>query len=386
MEWFWALIGAPLLDGVLGAFPGLLGEHLRQRGAIREHREQAMLSELAEERRSAAQLAAAEQQYQHQILIEKYKNQTERYPLGVIGRLRDLAAVDDIRPAVLVSPMTGWAAAAPSLIHQALYDLGDFATFAQLYTGAFVSDGGVTRTIAGSVEAREIGMLEFPGQPAILVYFEDNGSRVNAFAHLGSLFPLSDGRTGFGMRIASFGSGGGSTPMSEGSLPVWRYVNLDEVDRPPAEVIAAVVAWFVATCVEIYWALQGVSSLNLRRNPVARFAVAPASESPLLGAAVSLIDRINEVESVFGCRMQQEVTTLLRLGYTDIETVEYGPERVALVVSNTAMSMSFLLDADFPASPPGIFYITDSEREHIVLDGSTWSPEHTLAEIAEAIG
>ncbi|MFJ1456124.1 ubiquitin-conjugating enzyme E2 variant [Nocardia sp. N2S4-5] len=386
MEWFWALIAGPALKTVLGALPNLLGEQLRQRGVIREARERGRLSELAEERRNAAQLAYSEQRHRRELLLTKYRTRTASYPLGTIGRLHDVTAADDIRPAVLVSPVRGAAATVRPLIHRALHDIGEFADFAQLHTGGFVSDLGITRIIDGSVEASEIAVLEFPGHPSILLYFEESAGRVDAFAHLGSLFPLTDGRTGFSLRIASFGSGGGVTAPGDGALPTWRYVNLGEIDYPPEEVIATVVTWFVATCVETYWSLRGAASPNLRAIANGRAAGSAAANSARSESALSLIDRINDEDSVFGCRIQQEASMLLELGYADIETVEVGPDGVALVVFGPALSLSFLLDADFPATPPEIFYISGTEREHILLDGATWSPEHTLAEIVEAIG
>lgn len=386
MGWFWTLITGPVLETIVGALPNLLGEQLRTRGVIRQQRDQARLSELADERRNAAQLAYLEQEHQRRILMEKYTNQAERYPLGVIGRLRDLTAINDARPAVVVSPTAGAASGVPPLVQQALQDISEFAAFAQLHTGGFVSDAGISRVIAGSVGAAEIGALEFPGHPAILIYFEDSGRQINVFAYLGSMFPLSDGRTGFDLRIGSFGAGGRPSAASNGSLPTWQYIDLNEIDGPQEEAIAAVVAWFVATCVETYWELRGVRSLDLRvprQAPIAAADRSPLPEAP--EPEISLIDRLNDSASVFGCRIQQEATTLLQLGYLDIETFEFGTERVELHVSSAARSTSFLLDSEFPASPPEIFSINATGCERILLDASAWSPEHTLADILEAL-
>jgi hypothetical protein len=372
LSWFWSLIGGQILSPIVGAIPDFLTEQLRTRGVIRAQENRARLDIEADERSHAAQMIYMRQEYRRQELLEKYRLQTERYPLGVIGRLRDQTPSDDLRPAVLVSPLNE----VSDLVHQALHDIGGFSAYAHLHTGGFVSDGGISRTIGGSVGAAEIGALEFPGHPAILIYFEESQIRLNAFAYLGSVFPSSDGRMGFPLRIASFGSGGGPSAHTNGSLPTWQYVNLDEIPRPRAEVVAALVAWFIATCVETYWRLQGVTSLDLRTLPVGAMA------TPLPPRA--LIDEVNS-GSVFGCRLQREALALLQLGLTRIETIEYGDNHVALLVSDDDLSVSFVLHSAFPHRPPEVFFLNEAGHDQILLDETTWSPEHTLAEIVEAI-
>ncbi|WP_433473937.1 hypothetical protein ACQPZP_34825 [Spirillospora sp. CA-142024] len=359
--------------------PEALTEELRTRGVLRRQREEARLSEIADRRRNAAQLAYLEEEHRRRELLERYRYQTARYPLGEIGRLRDLAG-DDHRPAVLVSPPVRASDTVrlriPGLVHDALHDVNDFVRYAALHTGGFVSDGGVSRAIEGSVGAAEISALEFSGRPAILVYFEADGDRLNAFAYLGSVFPAADGPAGFPVRIASFSRGGGTTTRADGSLPVWPHVNLSELDHPDELVIAALVASFVVSCVEAFWSLQGVRDLRLGTIP------ALPSSAPRRGA---LIDRVTDTGSVFGHRVETEALALLNLGFQPIETVEYGPDQVALIASRDDLAVSFVLDPDFPASPPEVFYVDAGAREHVALDPSVWSPEHTLAEIVEAL-
>ncbi|REE96922.1 hypothetical protein [Thermomonospora umbrina] len=386
MEWFWGLIGGPLVGGLVSLLPEALLEQLRTRGALRAMDHEARLAEVADERRQAAQLAYLDEDHRRQQLLERYKNQNATYPLGAIGRLRDLAA-EDPRPSVLVSPVRVADAAGrrriPGLVHDALHDVDGLDRYAVLHTGAFVSDGDATRAVEGSVGAAEISALEFPSRPAIVVYFEADGDRLHAFAYLGSVFPSTEGRAGFTIRIASFGRGGPPTTRAEAgaALPVWPYVNLSEVDSPDEQVIAAIVAWFVVTCVETYWHLRGITSVDLRTIPRASNGTNGSNERP----AVALIDRVGDAEDVFGCRLEMEALALFHLGFAPVETLEFGPDRVALIASREGLSISFLLDADFPAGPPEVFYVDAGGREHLEIDPSIWSPERTLADIVEAI-
>jgi hypothetical protein len=401
---FWSLIGGALLTGLVSMIPEALTEELRTRGVLRQQREGARLSEIADRRRHAAQLAYLAEKHRREELLVRYRSRAARYPLGEVGRLRDLTG-DDRRPAVLISPPVRAGDAVrrriPGLVHDALHDVDGFVRHAALHTGAFVSDGGVSRAIEGSVGAAEISALEFAGRPAILVYFEADGDRLDAFAYLGSVFPTEDGPAGFPVRIAGFAWGGGPTTRADGSLPTWPHVNLRELDHPDEMVIAALVAAFVVSCVEAYWHMQGVRGLRLRPTPappsLASASPAPSSPAPSSPAPSSpapsspaprgrsLIDRVAEDGSVFGHRVETEALALLNLGFQPIETVEYGPDRVALIASRDDLAVSFLLDADFPASPPEVFYVDAGGREHVALDPAIWSPRHSLAEIVEAL-
>lgn len=388
MEWFLSLIGGSLIRGFVNLIPELIAEELRTRGVIRTMNHQDRLSRVADERRHAARLAYLDEEHRRQLLLERYKSLNAHYPLGTIGRLRSMTP--DSRPAVLVSPMSfagGTSGRVAGLVHDALRQTPDFSRHAALHTGAFVSDGGASRLIEGSTGAAEISALEFPSHPAVLVYFEADGDHLNAFAYLSSLFPTVDGLTGFPIRIACFGWDDRTTigQSGEGALPIWQYVNMTELDYPDEQIVAAIVAWFVLTCVEIYWQLRG-AAVSLRPDtagpmPAAARAQAvgaqpapPPPEASVYGA-----------QDVFACRVEMEVMELERRGF-DVETLELDRDRVALIVSTNDLGVSFVLDAGFPATPPDVFYVEDTGPEHLELDSSIWSPERTLLDIVEVLG
>ncbi|MFG1679971.1 hypothetical protein ACGFNP_07330 [Nonomuraea sp. NPDC049269] len=343
------------------------------------------LSRVADERRQAARMAYLDEEHRRQLLLERYKSLNAHYPLGTIGRLRSMTT--DQRPAVLVSPMSfagGTSGRVTGLVHDALRQIPDFSRHAALHTGAFVSDGGVSRLIEGSTGAAEISALEFPSHPAVVVYFEADGDQLNAFAYLSSLFPTVDGLTGFPIRIACFGWDDRTTmgQSGEGALPIWQYINMTELDHPDEQIVAAIVAWFVLTCVETYWQLRG-AVVSLRPDtagPIGGPAPAPA-DAPAQAIGAQDVG----AQDVFACRVEMEVMELERRGFT-VDTLELDRDRVALIVSTNALGVSFVLDAGFPATPPDVFYVEDTGPEHLELDSSIWSPERTLLDIVEVLG
>lgn len=389
MEWFLSLIGGSLISGFVNLIPEFIGDELRTRRVIRTMNHQDRLSQVADERRHAARMAYLEEDHRRRLLLERYKGQAAHYPLGTIGRLRSMTT--DSRPAVLVSPLSLGGATTgrvAGLIHDALRQIPDFSRYAALHTGAFVSDGGASRLIEGSTGAAEISALEFPSHPAVLVYFEADGDHLNAFAYLGSLFPTVDGLTGFPIRIACFGWDNWATvgQSGEGALPIWQYVNMRELDYPDEQIIAAIVGWFVLTCVEMYWQLRG-TAVNLRHigGPMPGWADAPVQAAGASPARPPLENPAYGTQDVFACRVEMEVMELEQRGFT-VETLELDRDRVALIVSADDLGVSFVLDAGFPATPPDVFYIEDTGPEHLELDSSIWSPDRTLLDIVEVLG
>ncbi|XVQ14551.1 hypothetical protein ACQP1W_19085 [Spirillospora sp. CA-255316] len=372
MEWFLAVILGPVISGLAGRIPDLIGFELRNRGVVGTAEEEQPLIEIAERRDAAAREVEAREEHERRILLERYRNRSEHYPLGVIGRLAE--KISDSRPAVLVSPVS-WrglpAGRLPGLIHEALREVAEFSQYAELHTGAFVDD----RTISGSVGAAEICALEFPAHPAVVVWFEADGSDLSAFAHLGSLFPAVDGAAGFPIRIARFGTGPGRpTRPGGGSLPTWQHIDLSEPDQPAEKVVAAAVAWFVLTCLEFHWQLRGFAEADLRGSVLAGHAAA--------GAPAEAADPGAGRDDVFGCRLEMEVRELERQGF-DHETAEFDDTRVALIVSARDLELAFVLAPDYPLSPPMVFHVDGALRERMEIDAADWSAERTLLEIAE---
>lgn len=369
MDWFVSLILAPVISGLAGRLPDLLGDELRTRGTIRAQEHQARLIEIAERRTVAARTAHLREAHQREVLLERYRSQAAHYPLGVIGRLAQKAR--DGRPAVLISPVE-WAgspaARLPGYVHDALREVAEFPEYADLHTGAFVAG----RTIGGSVAAEEISALEFPGYPAILVYFEADGAHLNAFAHLGSLLPTVDGAAGFSIQVARFGlRGPRPTVVDDGGLPTWQYVNLTEVEQPAEQVVAAVVAWFVLTCLELHWKLRGFGEVDLRG-------------SLLKGQEAAMEPLPPTGEDVFGCRVEMELRTLELDGF-EPATTEYGEDQIALMVSDDGLQVAFVLGPDYPVSPPEVFYVSGDDQERLTIDPGCWSPERTLLELVEGL-
>nr|BFE38836.1 hypothetical protein GCM10010200_110870 [Actinomadura rugatobispora] len=370
-----AVILGPVISGLAGRIPDLIGFELRNRGVVGAAEEERRLIEIAERRDAAAREIQAREEHERRMLLERYRHRGEHYPLGVIGRLAE--KISDGRPAVLVAPVS-WhglpAGRLPGLIHEALREVAGFSRYAELHTGAFVGD----RTIRGSVGAAEISALEFPAHPAIVVWFEADGSDISAFAHLGSLFPAVDGAAGFPIRIARFGTGPGRpTRPDGGSLPTWQHIDLSEAGQPAEKVIAAAVAWFVLTCLEYHWQLRGFAGADLRGSVLAGRAPADAPADPPAGDAEP-----GTGGDVFGCRLEMELRELERRGF-DHETAEFGDTRVALIVSDQDLELAFVLAPDYPLSPPMVFHVAGALRERMEIDAADWSAERTLLEIAE---
>jgi hypothetical protein len=364
VDWFVSLILVPAISGFVRKLPDLIGGELQTRGTIRTQENQARLDEVAERRAAAREREADERSR----LLERYQNQVAHYPLGAIGRLADKTR--DGRPAVLVSPVDWGGSPAdrlPGYVHDALREIAEFPQYAELHTGAFV----VGRTIRGSVGAEEISALEFPGYPAIIIYFEAEGAYLNAFAYLGALLPTVDDSPGFSIQIARFGRRGRPTTAEPGDLPTWQYVNLSEVEQPAEQVVAAIVAWFVLSCLELHWHLRGLAAVDLHGR--------------LLGTKAGVASATAEMTGdVFACRLEMELRTLELEGYAPA-TMEYGDERMALIVADGELEIAFVLTPDYPASPPEVFYVSGSAAERVTIGPSDWSPERTLLQLVDGV-
>ncbi|MGA4990577.1 hypothetical protein [Nonomuraea bangladeshensis] len=347
-------------------------------GARRAAAERASLDRVAEQRLAATLEAHSREQHERGLFLERYRLQNAHYPLGVVGRLH--RTTSHSLPSVLISPVAPGGRLAgnriPGLVHEALRGVTAFPRFAKLRTGSFVSDNGVPRTITGSVGAEEIAALEFPGRPAIILYFERDGDRLSVFAFLNALFPAADGSTGFAMRVATFGWDSPLGTMhslpGDGDLPTWQYVNLAAVAQPADRVVAAVLAWFVLACLDQHWRIRGVPDAGLLDEVLRAVPDAAAIvQEPPAG-------------EVFGYRMETELGELIHAGHAP-EIAAFTDSQVAVIVELEACQVALIVTAAYPAEPPLVLVQSGAEGERLDLDASGWSPDRTLLEIVESL-
>ncbi|GAA3685672.1 hypothetical protein GCM10022224_058070 [Nonomuraea antimicrobica] len=384
MEWLVAIVTS-VVGTLAGKIPELIIDHVRNRRAAEEQAlvdQQASVNQVAEERLETSRQSFAREQHERDLLLERYRLRNAHYPLGLVGRLQH--KTPNFRPSVLISPVPAGGRLAgnrvPGLVHEALRGVSAFAKFADLHTGSFVSDNGVPRAITGSVGAEEIGALEFPGQPAIILYFERDGDTLSAFAFLNSLFPTVDGSLGFSLRVASFGwdqaPGARHSLPGDGDLPTWQYINLAAAPQPEDRVVAAVIAWFVLACLDSHWQARGVHDADLlgevlQAAPDTAQTVPTPPEEPPLG-------------EVFGYRLETELGELIHAGY-EPEVAAFTDQQVAVIVELEDSQVALIVTADYPATPPLVLVQSGAEGERLDLDESGWSPDRTLLEIVESL-
>ncbi|MCG5218234.1 hypothetical protein [Streptosporangium sp. KLBMP 9127] len=367
----------PVISALIAKIPDLIFGHLERRGALaaRQQEEEARLAERLEDRRTAALRTFSREQDLQRFMRERQARYAAHYPLGVVGRIA--RGPQSFLPSVLVSPVPAGGRyagnAIPALVHELIWNVPDARRYVDLHTGAFVSDHGVPRAIGGSLGAAEIGALEFSGRPAVIVYFESIGDKLVAFAYLNSLVPTADGSTGFALRVACFGRTPGLPAglPGAGDLPTWQYVNLAALAQPDDQVIAAVVTWFVVTCLEIHWRLCGVTDIDLRSGMT-------ISESPP-GFGSRQVPR-----SVFASRMEREISQIAHAGY-EVETAEFTDDRVALVIPIGDRQIAFVVTDAYPVEPPLVLTQSGRDRQRFELDGASWSPDRTLLEVLESL-
>ncbi|GAA0937530.1 hypothetical protein GCM10009550_04360 [Actinocorallia libanotica] len=372
-----------IVSGLLGGFGSqiveLLGVELETRGALRVAREKARLDEIADERRAATARARDAERLRHRVLVERHRQHGRFYPLGVVGRLAE--QVRGTAPAILVSPVGGDGEFSgeriPGLVHEALRTVPGFDRYAELMTGAFVRDAdGRTRTIAGRVSAREVCSLEFSRVPAIVVYFEVGGDHVNVFALLDAMFPTTRGETAFPLQIARFARDGGRSPhrAAAGDLPTWQHIDLDGVPDAADQTVAAVIAWFLLSCLDLHWRLRGTAQVNLRGS----LSGLPA------GALAPLSGPEPDRSDVFAYRLERELRELAELGMTP-EVTGFGDDRIALIVTTRIGEVSLIVDAAYPASPPLLIVPGPDGPVPVPVDAASWDPRRTLREIVESL-
>ncbi|MGW0810462.1 hypothetical protein [Nonomuraea sp. NPDC002799] len=366
-----------MLGNLAGKLPELIIDGVRDRRAAREQAAAASVNQVAEERLQATLQAYSRERYERDFLLERYRQQGAHYPLGTVGRIHQGA--QNSNPSVLVSPVPAGGRLAgnriPGLVHEALRGVPAFGSHAKLHTGSFVSDNGIPRSISGSVGAEEIGALEFPGHPAIILYFEHDGDVLSVFALLNSLFPTVDGSLGFSLPVASFGWDPGRAPSRPGSgdLPTWQYINLATTPQPQEKVVAAVIAWFVLVCLDHHWRARGVGDVDLLGQILPETWEQPpprAAEPP--------------VEDVFAYRLETELGELLHAGY-EPEVTPFTDNQVALIVDLQDRQVALIVTAAYPAKPPLVLVQSGAEGERLDLDESAWTPDRTLLEIVESL-
>jgi hypothetical protein len=267
--------------------------------------------------------------------------------------------------------------------------------YADLLTGAFVRDNGVSRAIRGMGEAKEIAAAEFPSRPAVLIYFERHSGGMTAFAYLAGLFATVDGDSGFPVRVAKFLTTGDpvASPVAspqDTDLPTWQLINLSGWPGPREEVIAAVISWFTLSALDTYWLLHGVAGTGLlaaafpqagSTSPASDAGQPPRQAQP--ASEVPLSDA--DVTDQFLRRLDSEMRGLAGAGFGLGEVVEFGEGQVALLTSKGDLVIAFVVGEDFPVKPPLVLALAEHGQQRFDIDEGTWTPDRTLLEIAESL-
>lgn len=384
----------------------MISSELNTRGTIRIRREEARLNIQVEERRVALAHSLAREQHQHEVALQHLTIHAQHYPLGVPGRFRESGSRQ--RPIVLVSPPPGgpvWpsgnAAAGGLTLDELTYDrlreAPQIGRYADLLTGAFARDAGVTRAIRGLSGAQEIAIAEFPSCPAILIYFERHASGLTAFAYLARLFATVDGDYGFPIRVAKFVTNGNpaeppSATRQDTDLPTWQLIDISGWPGSRDDVVASVISWFTLAALDSYWMLQGVTGTGLLASVFAQQkanqqkAGQPEADTPPVAIeAPAPVPDPAAAESQLLRRLDTEMTSLAQAGFQLGEVVEFGERQVAVMVTKDDLIIAFIVGEDYPGKPPLVLTFSGHEQQRFDISEETWAPERNLLEIAEGL-
>lgn len=385
-----------LLVKFLGVVPAIIRDALRARAARRaadaQHSYDVRLKRIEHELRVVEQ---REQVLLQQAMI-RFQTSNLRYPLGEPGRLRSLIG-RSAAPAIVVSPVPPqFGELSPDMVHRVHDVLHRVTTMhgrAMIETGAFVSYDAVPAFVSGRVGAQEIAAFEFPDHPAIIVYFEPAPDGFDAFAYLTGMFGPRDGDCGFALPIARYrtapGRGATVAPAfvtyeNGDGTSTWDTVDLTRSSAADnCEVIAYTIAWFIASAVDEYWRLQGVSTEALAEVIRLSGGIGLVARSvPQLDAGFAETGQ-SGLDDVLP-RLEQEISVLGRMGYHF--TAELLPDsRLALLLKDDAGKFLWIVGPDYPAKPPELWSDTDEGPFRVLISEEDWSADRTVAQVVEAL-
>ncbi|MBO4258332.1 hypothetical protein [Streptomyces griseorubiginosus] len=295
------------------------------------------------------------------------RQETLRVPVGPAGGTYGPrpAAFTGKRPSKILVYPTVWSDAgigskAPGLVHDALTEVPGLAEYA------------VISTALGGFEAASARLGD---RPAIVVRFEANEGYLDAFAYLHALFPTTDNARAFEVKVARFGWGPHASRPYQGSFPTWQYVNLAELEYPDDQIVAAVVAWFIVNCVQLYWQFNGDPAVDL----LAKFGPGTGT-----GTEPARPQLTTDAASDRRSRIQSEFAELRRHGF-DVQKWESGFAAVQLVATRGDLEIGFMLDRNYPDSAPLVVFEKLGERAHLTIDAASWSADCRLLQIAEGL-
>lgn len=364
------------LTGLARTVPGLVGDWLKTRNAIRVEYTRALITETAAE---AGQRRWREQQ--------EYTATIASYPLGIPGNLRRLFPMAGQRPMILVSPLPpgAWPSlnAIPERVHELFNEVEKTGLYAQAISGAFARDAGTYRFIDGEVTARTIARHEFSLAPAIVVYFEQGPRTLTACAYLSTIFGSTSGEPSFSFEIARYindptSSGSPVAPLG-GDLPAWRLINLDKFSPLDAsQIVAQTITWFLLATIDAYWTQKGAANPGLLALSGAVPARGPERITPSLPEN-ALIQFLGDNADLRG-RLEREARQLAGAGF-QVSAEELSNGYVGLHVRGAGKDVVFVVDSYYPDAPP---VVIQADETPIEIDASDWSSECTLMDIVEA--
>ncbi|WP_406440445.1 hypothetical protein OHB00_33825 [Streptomyces sp. NBC_00631] len=341
MEYFVALVAKAIIGGIAKSATDLAIKQVRARW--RDSTQRPLPGTLSRERRQTPGVPAGPAHAVH----------SSHAPVSVGSKPSKVLVYPTVRTE------TGIGSKAPGLVHDALTEVPDLVEYAVISTAM----GGV-----------EVSSARLGDRPAIVVRFEAHAGHLDAFAYLHALVPTTDNAPGFEVRIARFGWRPEASRPNQGSFATWQYVNLGELDYPDDQIVAAVVAWFVVNCVELYWQINGEHvDLLSQFGPASRTGI--ESAQPQLNTGPTL-DRHSRIES--------ELAELERHGF-DVKKWESEFLSVQLVATRGDLELGFMLDRDYPAKAPMVVYGSRGEWTHLTIDAASWSADCRLLQIAEGL-
>ncbi|MFI5911131.1 hypothetical protein [Dactylosporangium sp. NPDC051541] len=257
----------------------------------------------------------------------------------------------DARPAIVVAAVPTQAdpslAGVPDTVRRLLGEIDGIGARADVVPVERTA-GGPVRSLAGARAAAE----RFAPQPAVVVYLTVNGATTTALAHLSTGFAAAGKAPAQAALIARY------SWDDNGRGPAHRHINLAAVpERSAEDVVAYTVTWFLLALVDSYWQVK--------------FGVDPGLLAQTRGESAA--ERT--------ARLEREAAVLAAAGYT-VTAEEIADDYIGLHVEGPSGDVVFVVDADYPDTPP-VTIIAGGSR--IELGAADWTPECTLADIVEAL-
>lgn len=374
-------ITSTFLMGLARSVPGLISDWLKTRNQIRLEYTRGWVNERGEQ--------ARHQQWRERT---EYPAVLASYPLGVPGRLGTLFQTPGRLPLILVSPLPpgAWPSleAIPERVHELLGAADKMRLYAQVVSGAFARDAGVSRYIDGEVAARTVAGYEFSREPAVLVYFEQGVRTLTAHAYLSTVFGSVGGESSFSFVIARYTRDPACNvpPVTSlgGDLPAWRLINLSAFAPSDAsDVVAQTVTWFLLAVIDAYWELKNGNNPRLLSSagavPLSGHPAIPADRKPDHTTEASIQFLGNYVD--LRIRLEHEARQFAGTGF-EVTAEELPDGHVGMHVRGRGKDVVFVVDSHYPDAPPVAIQVGE---ELIGIDASDWSSECTLMDLVEAI-